>query len=158
MTVLKKLYSIELDDLTAPHGVEIIDFLEASSSPLPLDGRGRTGSVRREVSKVWFHRVTQLLPHDGHVSFRVSLHMISIRPSFVALIHGNTGIGCLLRHGMVRRSRCLQSLSGVIRTLVSSPLESNTKSRAELSSSVFQTLRLPSLKVTTTSSKSRLKG
>ncbi|KAJ1266659.1 hypothetical protein BS78_08G168900 [Paspalum vaginatum] len=34
-TVLKKFYSIEIDDLTAPPGVEIIDFLEASPSPLP---------------------------------------------------------------------------------------------------------------------------
>ncbi|KAK3137129.1 hypothetical protein QOZ80_5BG0448280 [Eleusine coracana subsp. coracana] len=34
-TVLKKFYSIEFDDLTAPPGVEIIDFLEAPSSPLP---------------------------------------------------------------------------------------------------------------------------
>lgn len=34
-TVLKKFYSIESDDFTAPPGVEIIDFLEAPSSPLP---------------------------------------------------------------------------------------------------------------------------
>jgi hypothetical protein len=34
-TVLKKFYSIELDVLAAPPGVEIIDFLEAPSSPLP---------------------------------------------------------------------------------------------------------------------------
>jgi pimeloyl-ACP methyl ester carboxylesterase len=34
-TVLKKFYSIKLDLLAAPPGVEIIDFLEAPSSPLP---------------------------------------------------------------------------------------------------------------------------
>ncbi|CAN6335259.1 unnamed protein product [Urochloa humidicola] len=34
-TVLKKFYAIEFDDFAAPPGVEIIDFLEAPSSPLP---------------------------------------------------------------------------------------------------------------------------
>ncbi|KQJ91177.1 hypothetical protein BRADI_4g36120v3 [Brachypodium distachyon] len=34
-TVLKKFYSLELDDLSAPPGVEVIDFFQASSSPLP---------------------------------------------------------------------------------------------------------------------------
>ncbi|GJN35627.1 hypothetical protein PR202_gb24421 [Eleusine coracana subsp. coracana] len=34
-TVLKKFYAMEIDELVAPPGVEIIDFLEAPSSPLP---------------------------------------------------------------------------------------------------------------------------
>uniref|UniRef100_A0ACD5XV43 Uncharacterized protein n=1 Tax=Avena sativa TaxID=4498 RepID=A0ACD5XV43_AVESA len=34
-TVLKKFYSLELDLLAAPPGVEVIDFFEASPSPLP---------------------------------------------------------------------------------------------------------------------------
>jgi len=34
-TVLKKFYSIQIDNLTAPPGMEIIDFLEASPSALP---------------------------------------------------------------------------------------------------------------------------
>jgi len=34
-TVLKKFYSIQIDNLTAPPWMEIIDFLEASPSALP---------------------------------------------------------------------------------------------------------------------------
>lgn len=53
-TVLKKFYSIELDDLTAPPGVEIIDFLEASSSPLPWMTEEELGQYAEKFQKSSF--------------------------------------------------------------------------------------------------------
>ncbi|XBH60048.1 hypothetical protein VPH35_114693 [Triticum aestivum] len=54
VTVLKKFYSIELDDLTAPHGVEIIDFLEASPSPLPWMTEEELGRCAEKFQKYVF--------------------------------------------------------------------------------------------------------
>uniref|UniRef100_A0A453MTP8 Epoxide hydrolase 2 n=1 Tax=Aegilops tauschii subsp. strangulata TaxID=200361 RepID=A0A453MTP8_AEGTS len=53
-TVLKKFYSIELDDLTAPPGVEMIDFLEASSSPLPWMTGEELGQYAEKFQKSGF--------------------------------------------------------------------------------------------------------
>ncbi|KAL6622343.1 hypothetical protein ACP70R_032222 [Stipagrostis hirtigluma subsp. patula] len=53
-TVLKKFYSIELDDLTAPTGVEIIDFLEAPSSPLPWITEEELGQYAEKFQKSGF--------------------------------------------------------------------------------------------------------
>ncbi|KAL6599827.1 hypothetical protein ACP70R_023855 [Stipagrostis hirtigluma subsp. patula] len=53
-TVLKKFYSIELDDLTAPAGVEIIDFLEAPSSPLPWITEEELGQYAEKFQKSGF--------------------------------------------------------------------------------------------------------
>jgi hypothetical protein len=53
-TVLKKFYSIELDDLTAPSGVEIIDFFEASSSPLPWLTDEELGQYAEKFQKSGF--------------------------------------------------------------------------------------------------------
>jgi hypothetical protein len=52
--VLKKFYSIELDNLTAPPGVEIIDFLEASSSPLPWMTDDELGQYAEKFQKSGF--------------------------------------------------------------------------------------------------------
>ncbi|KAK3140341.1 hypothetical protein QOZ80_5AG0399590 [Eleusine coracana subsp. coracana] len=53
-TVLKKFYSIEFDDLTAPPGVEIIDFLEAPSSPLPWMTDEELGQCAEKFQKSGF--------------------------------------------------------------------------------------------------------
>ncbi|XP_047050089.1 epoxide hydrolase A-like [Lolium rigidum] len=54
-TVLKKFYSIELDSITAPPGVEIIDFLEASSSsPLPWMTDEELGQYAEKFQKSGF--------------------------------------------------------------------------------------------------------
>ncbi|KAI4988045.1 hypothetical protein ZWY2020_029675 [Hordeum vulgare] len=53
-TVLKKFYSIELDDLAAPPGVEIIDFFEASSSPLPWMSEEELGQYAEKFQKSGF--------------------------------------------------------------------------------------------------------
>lgn len=53
-TVLKKFYSIEIDDLTAPPGVEIIDFLEAPSSPLPWITEEELGKYAEKFQKSGF--------------------------------------------------------------------------------------------------------
>nr|CAB3462745.1 unnamed protein product [Digitaria exilis]CAB3466629.1 unnamed protein product [Digitaria exilis] len=53
-TVLKKFYSIEFDDLTAPPGVEIIDFLEAHSSPLPWITDEELGQYAEKFQKSGF--------------------------------------------------------------------------------------------------------
>ncbi|XP_047051362.1 epoxide hydrolase A-like [Lolium rigidum] len=54
-TVLKKFYSIELDSITAPPGVEIIDLLEASSSsPLPWMTDEELGQYAEKFQKSGF--------------------------------------------------------------------------------------------------------
>jgi hypothetical protein len=54
-TVLKKFYSIELDSITAPPGVEIIDFLQASaSSPLPWMTDEELGQYAEKFQKSGF--------------------------------------------------------------------------------------------------------
>lgn len=53
-TVLKKFYSIEIDDLTAPPGVEIIDFLKAPSSPLPWITEEELGQYAEKFQKSGF--------------------------------------------------------------------------------------------------------
>ncbi|XP_037449431.1 epoxide hydrolase A-like [Triticum dicoccoides] len=53
-TVLKKFYSIKFDDLTAPPGVEIIDFLESSSSPLPWMTEEELGQYAEKFQKSGF--------------------------------------------------------------------------------------------------------
>uniref|UniRef100_A0A0D9Y1T5 AB hydrolase-1 domain-containing protein n=1 Tax=Leersia perrieri TaxID=77586 RepID=A0A0D9Y1T5_9ORYZ len=53
-TVLKKFYSIEIDDLTAPPGVEIIDFLEARPSPLPWMTEEELGQYAEKFQKSGF--------------------------------------------------------------------------------------------------------
>ncbi|KAF0914496.1 hypothetical protein E2562_028975 [Oryza meyeriana var. granulata] len=53
-TVLKKFYSIEMDDITAPPGVEIIDFLEARSSPLPWITEEELGQYAEKFQKSGF--------------------------------------------------------------------------------------------------------
>ncbi|CAM0951069.1 unnamed protein product [Alopecurus aequalis] len=53
-TVLKKFYSIELDDLAAPPGAEIIDFLEASPSPLPWMTDEELGQYAEKFQKSGF--------------------------------------------------------------------------------------------------------
>ncbi|NP_001152729.2 uncharacterized protein LOC100286370 [Zea mays] len=53
-TVLKKFYSIEIDDVTAPPGVEIIDFLEASPSPLPWISEEELGQYAEKFHKSGF--------------------------------------------------------------------------------------------------------
>ncbi|KAL6638363.1 hypothetical protein ACP70R_023858 [Stipagrostis hirtigluma subsp. patula] len=53
-TVLKKFYSIEIDELVAPPGVEIIDFLQASSSPLPWMTEEELGQFAEKFQKSGF--------------------------------------------------------------------------------------------------------
>jgi hypothetical protein len=53
-TVLKKFYSIQIDDLSAPPGVEIIDFLEASPSPLPWMSEEELGQYAEKFQKSGF--------------------------------------------------------------------------------------------------------
>ncbi|XP_047051364.1 epoxide hydrolase A-like [Lolium rigidum] len=53
-TVLKKFYSIELDDLAAPPGVEIIDFFQESSSPLPWMTDEELGQYAEKFQKSGF--------------------------------------------------------------------------------------------------------
>uniref|UniRef100_M8BRF5 Epoxide hydrolase 2 n=1 Tax=Aegilops tauschii TaxID=37682 RepID=M8BRF5_AEGTA len=53
-TVLKKFYSLQLDDLAAPPGVEIIDFFEASSSPLPWMTEEELGQYAEKFQKSGF--------------------------------------------------------------------------------------------------------
>ncbi|VAI27531.1 unnamed protein product [Triticum turgidum subsp. durum] len=53
-TVLKKFYSIELDDLAAPPGVEIIDFFDVSSSPLPWMTEEELGQYAEKFQKSGF--------------------------------------------------------------------------------------------------------
>lgn len=53
-TVLKKFFSIEIDDLTAPPGVEIIDFLEARSTPLPWISEEELGQYAEKFQKSGF--------------------------------------------------------------------------------------------------------
>ncbi|CAN6339166.1 unnamed protein product, partial [Urochloa humidicola] len=53
-TVLKKFYAIEFDDLSAPPGVEIIDFLQAPSSPLPWITDEELGQYAEKFHKSGF--------------------------------------------------------------------------------------------------------
>ncbi|KAL6846874.1 hypothetical protein ACP4OV_022727 [Aristida adscensionis] len=53
-TVLKKFYSIQLEDLTAPPGVEIVDFLQAASSPLPWITEEEIGQYTEKFQKSGF--------------------------------------------------------------------------------------------------------
>ncbi|KAL6846873.1 hypothetical protein ACP4OV_022726 [Aristida adscensionis] len=53
-TVLKKFYSIKFDDFTAPPGVEIIDFLQACSSPLPWITEEEIGHYAEKFQKSGF--------------------------------------------------------------------------------------------------------
>ncbi|KAL6622344.1 hypothetical protein ACP70R_032223 [Stipagrostis hirtigluma subsp. patula] len=53
-TVLKKFYSIEFDDFTAPPGVEIVDFLQAPSSPLPWITEEELGQYAEKFHKSGF--------------------------------------------------------------------------------------------------------
>ncbi|KAL6599829.1 hypothetical protein ACP70R_045480 [Stipagrostis hirtigluma subsp. patula] len=53
-TVLKKFYSIEIDELIAPPGVEIIDFLQAPSSPLPWISEEELGQYAEKFEKSGF--------------------------------------------------------------------------------------------------------
>ncbi|XP_062202892.1 uncharacterized protein LOC133905180 [Phragmites australis] len=53
-TVLKKFYSIEIDEFVAPPGVEIIDFLEAPSSPLPWITEEELGQYAEKFQKSGF--------------------------------------------------------------------------------------------------------
>ncbi|WVZ91498.1 hypothetical protein U9M48_037662 [Paspalum notatum var. saurae] len=53
-TVLKKFYSIEIEEVIAPPGVEIIDFLEAPSSPLPWMTEEELGRYAEKFQKTGF--------------------------------------------------------------------------------------------------------
>ncbi|XP_003579088.3 uncharacterized protein LOC100823523 [Brachypodium distachyon] len=53
-TVLKKFYSLELDDLSAPPGVEVIDFFQASPSPLPWMTEEELGQYADKFQKTGF--------------------------------------------------------------------------------------------------------
>ncbi|TVU48784.1 hypothetical protein EJB05_00058 [Eragrostis curvula] len=53
-TVLKKFYAIEIDELIAPPGVEIIDFLEAPASPLPWMTEEELGQYAEKFDKSGF--------------------------------------------------------------------------------------------------------
>ena len=53
-TVLKKFYALEIDELIAPPGVEIIDFLQAPSSPLPWMTDDELGQYAEKFQKTGF--------------------------------------------------------------------------------------------------------
>ncbi|CAM0147168.1 unnamed protein product [Urochloa decumbens] len=53
-TVLKKFYAVEIDELIAPPGVEIIDFLQAPSSPLPWMTDEELGQYAEKFQKTGF--------------------------------------------------------------------------------------------------------
>jgi hypothetical protein len=53
-TVLKKFYAAEIDELIAPPGVEIIDFLQAPSSPLPWMTDDELGQYAEKFQKTGF--------------------------------------------------------------------------------------------------------
>jgi hypothetical protein len=46
-----QFYSIEIDELVAPPGVELIDFLEASPSPLPWITEEELGQYAQKFDK-----------------------------------------------------------------------------------------------------------
>jgi hypothetical protein len=49
-----QFYSIEIDELVAPPGVELIDFLEASPSPLPWITEEELGQYAQKFDKSGF--------------------------------------------------------------------------------------------------------
>lgn len=53
-TVLKKFYALEIDELIAPPGVEIIDFLQAPSSPIPWMTEEELGQYAKKFEKTGF--------------------------------------------------------------------------------------------------------
>ncbi|OEL34343.1 hypothetical protein BAE44_0004638 [Dichanthelium oligosanthes] len=53
-TVLKRFYALEIDELIAPPGVEIIDFLEAPSPPLPWMTEEELGQYAKKFQKTGF--------------------------------------------------------------------------------------------------------
>ncbi|KAL6846875.1 hypothetical protein ACP4OV_022728 [Aristida adscensionis] len=53
-TVLKKFYAIQIPELIAPPGVEIIDFLQAPSSPLPWMTDEELGQFAKNFEKTGF--------------------------------------------------------------------------------------------------------
>ncbi|CAD6266624.1 unnamed protein product [Miscanthus lutarioriparius] len=53
-TVLKKFYAMEIDELIAPPGVEIIDFLQAPSSPIPWMTEEELGQYAEKFQKTGF--------------------------------------------------------------------------------------------------------
>ena len=53
-TVLKKFYALEIDELIAPPGVEIIDFLQAPSSPIPWLTEEELGQYAEKFEKTGF--------------------------------------------------------------------------------------------------------
>lgn len=53
-TVLKKFYALEIDELIAPPGVEIIDFLQEPSSPLPWMTDEELGQYAEKFQKTGF--------------------------------------------------------------------------------------------------------
>ena len=53
-TVLKKFYALEIDELIAPPRVEIIDFLQAPSSPIPWLTEEELGQYAEKFEKTGF--------------------------------------------------------------------------------------------------------